>query len=226
MVTIKTLPYVKSRVLATKRLLDKALLNVNRYGQALLQYQSDQQQAFAPLHRPEYSQKGSWLTGGNAQTDAKAIDKINRLGSRLTTILNEMMILLKSKSHEAIYTKLGAILYYLDFVLDPFLRAPSVASLNTWSGVDVRGLTTNPLGPHSLGTMLAQQKKKTAPTMPSKGFSLLKGSDATTMFQGGQKQQATAPLGKKKSSLSSVLSLGLVDFSKPKPKKRARTQQQ
>lgn len=221
MVTIKTVPYVKSRVLNTKRLLNHALGNVNRYGQALLQYQQQQQQQ-APqkrMHRPEYSQKGPSLMGKNAHTDAKAIEKINRLGAMITGILDGLMVLLKSKDDLAIYPRISAILYYLDFILDPFLSSTMVASLNTWSGVDIKRLTLDPLTV-PIQAMMAPMKKKTGLST----FAFLAAQDAQTMFDERPQQGKKAIVWKGRPSLSSVLTLGLADLAKPSAKKRARIQ--
>ena len=227
MTTLKTLPYTKSRVLQSKRLLDAALRNVNRYAQALLQYESDQQQQMQQIVLPvraQYSQTGTSMLVP-AQTGAKAIEKINKLGSKLTSLLDGVMVLLKSKNDDNIYSNLGPILYYLDFILDPFLKSPGVSSLNTWSLVDVRMLTTNPIGKTvaSLVAMVAKvQTKKTKP------FSIFKAQQAEKMLgvQQQQKKQDTKPTPittlKGLPSLSSVLSLGMMDLSKP-TKKRART---
>ena len=212
MSSVKTIPYVKTRVLQTKRLLDSALKNVNRYAQALLQYQSDDQQ-LSVLHRPQYAQTGGTILGKNAQVQAKAVEKINQMGSRLTAILDSVMIMLKSKNDGVIYTHLGAILFYLDMILDPFLRSPAVASLNTWSGIHVKKLLTNPLvtSVASMNTMLQQQKKP----IPTSSFSLLKGMDAEKMFKGD--------FGPPMSIFPSLE--GLMDFGKPRKRSR-RTQQQ
>ena len=187
----KTIPFLKTRVLESKRLLQKALAGVNRYAESLLQYQSQQQQQQqrprgAVVH-PQYSQQGGGLGGVYAQKDAKAVEKINRLAARLTVILDEMMILLKSKDTDTIYTKAGAILYYLDFILDPFLSSKPVVERNTWSLVPVKMLTTNPLRDtmmaSSLTTMMglvAAQKKKTKPS----SFSLMVGQQAQQVIYG------------------------------------------
>jgi len=195
---MKTILFLKTRILQSKRLLQKVVLQVNKYGQALLQYQSEQQQQQqqqqqqkkrpSKLSRPQYSQEGGGVRGLNAQQDAKAIDKINRLASRITVILDEMMILVKSKQLDMIYSKMGAILYYLDFILDPFLSSTSVMEFNTWSMVPVKMITTNPLRDTMMATslstmisMVAQNKKRVSP--PKNPFYLLKGQPAQTMMQ-------------------------------------------
>lgn len=224
MTTLKTLPYTKSRVLQSKRLLDAALRNVNRYAQTLLQYESDQQQLSAVQMRAQYSQAGMSMLQPS-QTGAKAIEKINKLGSKLTALLDGVMVLLKSKNDGAVYSNLGSILYYLDFILDPFLKSKGISSLNTWSLVDVKMLTTNPIGKTvaSLVAMVAVAEPKKI-----KPFSLFKAQQAEKMLgaqQQQQKKQEAKPVTittlKGLPSLSSVLSLGMMDLSKP-VKKRAR----
>jgi hypothetical protein len=218
MTTLKTLPYTKSRVLQSKRLLDAALRNVNRYAQALLQYQSDQQQQMQQIVLPvraQYSQTGTSMLVP-AQTGAKAIEKINKLGSKLTSLLDGVMVLLKSKNDDTIYSNLGCILYYLDFILDPFLISPGVSSLNTWSLVDVKMLTTNPIG-KTVTSLVALVKVQTKKNKPHYLFK-------AQQVEQKQKKQEVKPITTLKGlpSLSSVLSLGMMDLSKP-TKKRART---
>jgi len=205
----KTIPFLKTRVLESKRLLQKALVGVNRYAESLLQYESQQQQQQQQLQqqrhgkiskflRPQYSQQGGGVAGLHAQQDAKAIEKINRLAARLTIILDEMMILLKSKDTEAIYTKAGAILYYLDFILDPYLTSKPVVELNTWSRVPIKMLTTNPLHDTMTASSLSimsglveAQKKKLGPST-KKPLSLLTAQEGKQILQGKQQVKASA----------------------------------
>ena len=223
MTTVKTLPYTKSRVLQSKRLLDAALRNVNRYAQTLLQYESDQQQLSAVQMRAQYSQAGVSRLQASL-TGAKAIEKINKLGSKLTALLDGIMVLLKSKNDGAIYSNLGSILYYLDVILDPFLKSQGISSLNTWSLVDVKMVTTNPIGKPVASFVAMVAMPATTEPKKTKPFSLLKAQQAEKMLgqQQQQKKQQAKPLTiKGLPSLSSVLSLGMLDLSKP-VKKRAR----
>ena len=183
---LKTIPYVKTRVLQSKQLLDSALQNTRYYTQLTLQYQSQQQQGkqlMSKIVRPQYSQQGVRQT---TSVDAKAVEKINRLASRITVILDEIMILLKSKDNAAIYSKLGAILFYLDFILDPFLRIPAIAKNSTWVSVPVKKLTTHPLKDSFMASSLSAMMSAVAPPVTAPfsfpSFSLLKAQDAQSVL--------------------------------------------
>jgi len=238
---LKTTRYVRQKVKRTQQLLDNALRNVNRYKLAALDQDSDQQQQQQQSKRsrqqqqqqqaipgvliPSYSQNGPGMP--RVERGDRAVPKINRLGAKLTEIMDSILLLLRSKDKVLIYSNMSPVLFYLDFILDPFLTSMNITTLNAWM-VDVTVITTNPIGKtvESLAKTL-QSKYVTAsqPVSLAKPFYLMMGQQQGGAGGGGGGEGGGIKItGKPK--LSSLLTLGMFTMPQKPSKKRPRTQQQ